>query len=543
MTLRTVRWTLLAALVVALMSATNAQAGKYHVYSCRTPSGAAATVDGWSGSTTGVGTSAESTCATGGALVAGLSDAYERTANTSQATWALEIPSPETLAEATFWRAGDTAGGAAYSALYEFWFAGPSETSGFGECVAITCPSVGNQSEPLAAENRLEVPSAHLGAHLYMSATCGGGNGYSCTHGVGDEHGYAAVSYLYAANLVLEQNEGPSVKEVGGPLATEKVIHGTSDLTFNATDPGAGVYQAVFSLDGKVVEEAVLNENSGHCKNVGETTDGLPAFLYRQPCLKSVSADVGLDTTKISNGRHHIVVTVTDPAGNVAYALDREVEVFNPGGLVGYFWRVGGAELESGAAREFAAQDEYPEEGFRFVGKFDNKEVRFVSKQLKVSDAVITGGKPGRAKGMLTLEHVSVLAPAKCEGNRSEIVTTLAGELVQSTNEAGTEAGIDSLILAPASGTVFAEMTLEGSKCAFAGDKVVVEGDTLAELFSEEELKSKNLGFYATSAKKRWYRNSKGELGATELKIGSKAAVFEGTAEMSLVSKEAFGAF
>ena len=524
--------------------AATAQAGKYHVYSCRRPSGAVAPVDGWSGSASGVGTSAENTCATGGALIAGLSDAYERTANTSQATWALEVPTPETVTEATLWRAGDTAGGAAINASYEFWFAGPSETSIFGECLAIgSCASLGNQSAPLAAENRVEVPGAHLGSHLYMSAACGGVSTYHCPKGVGDEHGYAAVSYLYAANLVLEQNEGPSVKEVSGPLATEKVIHGTSDVTFSATDPGAGVYQAIVSVDGHVVQETIINENGGHCKNVGETTDGTLAFFYRQPCLKSVSADVGLETGKLSNGRHHIVVSVIDAAGNVSYALDREVEVFNPGGPIGYFWRVGGAELESGASKEFTVANEYPGEDFVLLGQFDSKEVRFVSTLPKVSDAVITGGKPGAAKETLTLEDVSVGGPKKCEVEGGKIVATLAGELVQATNEAGTEVGTESLILGPASGTVFAEAKLVGSKCADAGDTVVVEGDTLAELFPDEELKAKSLGWYTTSAKREWYRNSKGELGAAELKIGSKAAVFEGTAEMTLVSKEAFGAF
>jgi hypothetical protein len=68
---------------------------------------------------------------------------------------------------------------------------------------------------------------------------------------------------------------------------------------------------------------------------VGGTTDGLPAFLYLQPCPASVSADVGLETTRIANGTHHLVVSVIDPAGNAATVLDRNVTVENsqpPGG-------------------------------------------------------------------------------------------------------------------------------------------------------------------------------------------------------------------
>ena len=156
---------------------------------------------------------------------------------------------------------------------------------------------------------------------------------YKCPVGVGDARGYAAVAYLYAADLVLEQNEGPSASNVSGPLATENPVHGTSDVVFSATDPGAGIYQALFSVDGTVVQSALVNENGGHCRNVGQTTDGLAAFLYVQPCLKSVTAAVGFDTTAVSNGPHHLIVSVSDPAGNTATVLDRSVVVQNELGI------------------------------------------------------------------------------------------------------------------------------------------------------------------------------------------------------------------
>jgi hypothetical protein len=528
-------------LAVLLVTAGNAWAGKYRVYSCRTPTGEAAPIDGWSGSTDGAGTHAENTCASGGALVAALDDGIRRTANTSIATWALELPTDETLAEATLWRAGDTAGGVGIYAGYQFWFAAPTETSIFDSCIAGSCAGQGTTSVPLSSENRVEVLSPHLGSHIYMNASCGGVGEYECPTGSGDEHGYAAVAYLYAANLVLEQSEGPSVKEVGGPLATESPVHGTSDLTFNATDPGAGVYKAVFTVDGHVAQETTINENSGRCKSVG-TTEGISAFLYLQPCLKSVSADVGLETTKLTNGRHHIVVTVTDPAGNVAYALDREVEIFNPSGPIGYLWRVGETELKTGASKEFTAEVGHVYPLFRLVGKFDKTEVNLQSTQLKVSSAAITGGKPGTAKETLTLEDVAVSRPKKCEVSGKQIVTkALAGELVEATNESGTKSEGEALILGPASGAIFAEVEFSGSKCAYAGDVAVVEGSTLA--YAEpKELKAIELGVY-TKPTAKWYRNSKGERSDTELKIGSEAATLEGGLELTLVSKEAFGAF
>ncbi len=177
--------------------------------------------------------------------------------------------------------------------------------------------------------NRVAVPSGHLGSHLYASARCGGVQGDECPAGRGDSSGYAAVVYLYAADILLEQSGGPIAKEVSGPLATEATVQGISDLVFSASDPGAGVWETVFSVDGRVVQTTVPNEYGGHCKNAGQTTDGLPAFLYLQPCPQSESVDVPFDTTAVRNGAHHLVVSVLDAAGNLATVLDREINVEN----------------------------------------------------------------------------------------------------------------------------------------------------------------------------------------------------------------------
>ena len=154
--------------------------------------------------------------------------------------------------------------------------------------------------------------------------------GNECPAGVGDANGYAAVVYLYAADIVLEQLAGPTAANVSGELASAPSVHGASDLAFSASDPGSGVYEALFSVDGKIVQRTVLDANDGRCENVGQTGDGLSAFLYVQPCPPSVSADVAFDTTAVANGAHHLVVSVTDAAGNSTLVLDRQITVANP---------------------------------------------------------------------------------------------------------------------------------------------------------------------------------------------------------------------
>ncbi len=310
--------------------------GQYHVYSCRTPAGGVAPVDGWSGSVAGQYTVAENACPQGGALIAGLSDQPARTANADIATWAFAAPAWALLAGATLWRAGDAAGGGSVNALYNFWLAGPGNINdpadAFVLCVGGSeCPvGLGSQSDPMGPENRVRVPSANLATHLFLDASCEGEPPYKCPVGSSDSQGYTAVGYLYAADLTLEQNAGPHATGVTGELASAPTVRGLSDVAFDATDPGSGVYEAVFNVDGRVVARTVLDENGGRCRDAGQTTDGLAAFLYVQPCLASVSADVPFDTTSVSNGAHHLVVSVIDAAGNAAPVLDRMLTVANP---------------------------------------------------------------------------------------------------------------------------------------------------------------------------------------------------------------------
>jgi hypothetical protein len=328
----------LAMVVAMAVVVGSAGAGQYHVYSCRMPDGEAAPVDGWVGSTKGTFTYAMNTCgAPNGALVAALGDQPPRESNADMATWAFSPPPGATLAGATVWRAGDADGGAALNATFRIWLAGPlnfdDAANAFSQCASgSSCPvGIGNSTSPLAPENRVIVAPANLGGRLFAVATCSGESGLECPERKGDPANYAAVIYLYAADLTLEQTAGPSASGTGGELTTAPTIAGTSDVTFNASDPGAGVYEAIFTVDGKVVQSTVIDEEGGRCRSVGQTTDELPAFLYLQPCPSSVSADVGFDTTRVANGAHHLVVSVIDAAGNSAPVLDKNVNVQNPG--------------------------------------------------------------------------------------------------------------------------------------------------------------------------------------------------------------------
>lgn len=325
-----------ASLTLAALAAC-AHAGQYHVYSCRTPAGESAPADGWGGALA-PGSAFDdytlNTCAQGGALIAALGDQTVHAADIDRATWTFSAPPGASLSGATLWRAGYLHGQAGETATYQLWLAGPSDNNAFDECIyTLGCQQQGDFAEALSTQNRVIVPGSSLGARLYANANCGVIEGHYCQPNAGDPNGYAAAVYVYAADITLEQNAGPSASGVSGELASAPSVRGSSAVAFNASDPGAGVYEAVFNVDGQVVQSSVVDDNGGRCRDVGQSADGRPAFLYVQPCEASVSVDVPFDTTRLSNGAHHLIVSVIDAAGNAAPVLDREITVANPPAL------------------------------------------------------------------------------------------------------------------------------------------------------------------------------------------------------------------
>jgi hypothetical protein len=351
---------LLGAAVAAGALSASAQAGQYHVYSCRTPDGAVAPVDGWSEAVSTANDHTANTCASGGGLVAALNAGHAHAADTDLATWAFNAPAGETLGAATIWRAGDTAGGGDANDSYFFWLTGVANSGEstvlFDKCNAFKgCASEGSSQNPLASNNRVEVPEKALHSpYLSLNASCGSLIAESeCSASPGDENGNAAVVELFAADMILNDEAPPTIEEVKGPLAEAATVSGTTDISLTAGDGASGVYEAIFQVDGATVQKTVLDGNGGKCHDVGETTDGLPAFLYTRPCPASASADVPFDTTGLTDGSHHVVVSVSDAAGNAKPAMDRQVTVANhasspgggeqPGGGTGNGQQPGGA--------------------------------------------------------------------------------------------------------------------------------------------------------------------------------------------------------
>jgi hypothetical protein len=126
----------------------------------------------------------------------------------------------------------------------------------------------------------------------------------------------AAEAEITSAQIILATNATPTASGFSGTLLNE-TVSGTGTLSFTATDPGPGVYQARVLIDGQGVWAGSPSLNEGKCVTTG-TYEGARAFNYAQPCPTEAAVSAEIDTTSLADGAHHLTVEVEDAAGNVA---------------------------------------------------------------------------------------------------------------------------------------------------------------------------------------------------------------------------------
>ena len=318
----------IAGCALTLASADFAAAGTYHVYGCRTPSGSTAPTDGWSTSHSGAFAYDGNSCASGGSLSAVLDGSAPHSFG-DVANLMFQRPAGTDIAAVTVWRAASSSPGQAYGAPGTIirW-----DNAGGGVTVAdqcndvYGCSSAGTTSSPLAASNVVSSGPLTGVVAVEGSASCGGGSGGTCPATGGPP---AAALYLYAADITLRDGSNPALSSVQGGLVGGGTLAGTENVSFNASDTGSGLYSVLFEVDGQSVSRQVLDANDGRCVDLGGTSDGTHAFGYAVPCKLSLSSTVGLDTSQLTAGAHHLRVIVDDAAGNTTVAYDGQIAVNN----------------------------------------------------------------------------------------------------------------------------------------------------------------------------------------------------------------------
>jgi hypothetical protein len=309
-------------------------ASTYDVFSCAQPDYTPAPTDGWISSSNNVDMRVEDNCAQGGYLTAAMLGWVEVPAG-AESGWTFFSPEGTSIKRAILhwdYSNGDTQD-TGQATAFESLVAPYRYSRPFATCVhsaPCCCSSV--YEGRISSRNLVTVPAQDLEperggppASISMVAGC-------MSQGSGADHCYGAVikfatfSGISAATITLEDANPPQATAVGGSLMTRTEMSGPQTLAINARDVGSGIYQAILQVDGKEVQSTPIDNNSGHCQNVGQTNDGRPAFLYIVPCKLEINNQyVSFNLFGIPDGPHRLTVLVTDAAGNATVVLDRDV--------------------------------------------------------------------------------------------------------------------------------------------------------------------------------------------------------------------------
>jgi hypothetical protein len=300
--------------------------GEWEQVSCVNPNGSAAGSQGWVTMIAGggYGSNSDSNCGPGAPAFALLS-ADAAVAVGSAETLRYIPPAGSTLnggrvnvamfADGRGFNASGTA--VAYSPEYIY-----NGSNVFFQCASGLPPCASGGYDYAGT---LELPAAR-GGELYLSAGCGGEPGQSCNQG-GSEGAWSLLR-LYWAQLALSNGATPAAGGFGGTLLAANA-HGTSDLTFTASDPeGPGVYRVLVQADGTTLYDATPDQNAGACVPVG-ASGAILMFDSSQPCRRTETIDLPLDTTLVTDGPHTLKVTVSDAAGNSSVVYDAPMTVQN----------------------------------------------------------------------------------------------------------------------------------------------------------------------------------------------------------------------
>jgi hypothetical protein len=319
----------LCAMALLCIGVGSAHAGVWTLVSCTQPSGVPAPTDGWStGWWAGAATAGSgdiNTCATPGGSLAAVS---------SQTAGAFAYTGPEWVFNAPGGAA--IAGGSITATLTapqgQAWIGTPGPAYDGADVIAncqmgsAPCQNGGQQSGTF--------PISHPGGtSIYAPALCVvSSTACPATGGAGVNAEVAITS----AQIELSVDATPTGRNFSGSLLSRDA-GGATTLVFTASDPGAsggfgpGVYGVTVQLDGKTVYSGVPHSNHGGCVPLGTdpATGGL-MFDHGQPCAPVARLKIPVQTSALSDGRHQLVVSMSDAAGVVATVLHRSVTTSNP---------------------------------------------------------------------------------------------------------------------------------------------------------------------------------------------------------------------
>lgn len=295
-----------AALVVAAVAPTAADAGSYVVHSCQDGVGGLASAEPWRFEFAQPSLSlSDDSCPRGGRHVGLRVNAAHP--GDAAARMSFLAPADTSIVHYRLWRSAkvNPATGYFFSALERFgadW-----RWAGSGCKGAEGCKGVGDPTKPLSGGNRFErrpvTPAS--GVSLYVSCGYSNSNARSCEVA----RGVAAETWLHRADITLADDIAPAfvTPPTGALVNSATPVSGVVPVSLQASDRGGGLTQAQVEVDGSIVASQALG-GAAACHE---------PYKAPVPCPLEASGTVSFDTSAISDGTHTVRVLLRDAGGNV----------------------------------------------------------------------------------------------------------------------------------------------------------------------------------------------------------------------------------
>lgn len=139
---------------------------------------------------------------------------------------------------------------------------------------------------------------------------------------------------LFGGKVVLRDSVMPSVTDVNGTLVTAASLRGSAQVTFNATDQGAGVYRWRLYSGTLLVGSGRLSDTD--CEDANASNADAYEFTTQHPCPVSASTGslgaggaLSVSVATLPEGPHPLRLAVEDAAGNESTAFSRTAIIDN----------------------------------------------------------------------------------------------------------------------------------------------------------------------------------------------------------------------
>jgi hypothetical protein len=295
----------------------HAIADQLTVFSCHTPDGGAAGTEGWSIATSGQGYMyAREGCASGGGMESEVGESPGTFPNAAQIGRVFAVAPQETITH--------------YKLTIPESYAYHSEAGIVGQDYITASDEAGgiydyrNLGGGRWGSHTIERTPTDAVSTLQAYASCDGEGG-PCP-----AHTRIAQMVVSAAEITLLDESSLEATGLKGSLVSGASLTGEAEASFTASDPnGPGIYSAWLVIDGQPQTPVLLNSNDGRCVTQGQTSNGTRSFMSPQPCPRSLSASIALDTASLADGQHSLELLIDDASGNSTVAYTGQITTNN----------------------------------------------------------------------------------------------------------------------------------------------------------------------------------------------------------------------